>query len=132
MYDQIIDELRRSYDRMADDRDGARMAAWKMKERQRVLSLFQKEGKKKLLEIGAGAGGDAKFTDTTGFAYHPQRCINPLFRKNARQTMLMGQELARKYGRKYRILRAARFRLVRDQIVGTRPKVFLECLRASF
>lgn len=66
MYDQTIDELRRSYDRMVEERDNKEIAAWKVENRQRFLSLLQKEGKEKLLGIGAGTGGDGKFLQDSG------------------------------------------------------------------
>jgi SAM-dependent methyltransferase len=66
VYEQIIDELRRSYDGMVEERDRKEIAAWKMEERQHFLSLLQKEGKKKLLEIGAGTGVHGKFFQDSG------------------------------------------------------------------
>jgi SAM-dependent methyltransferase len=66
VYEQIIGELRQSYDRMVEERDKKELAAWKVEERQQFLSLLQKEGKKKLLEIGAGTGVHGKFFQDGG------------------------------------------------------------------
>lgn len=60
-YECIIDDLRRSYDRMAEERDRRPIAAWKIAERQRFLSMLQEEGKRTLLEIGAGTGAHSQF-----------------------------------------------------------------------
>jgi SAM-dependent methyltransferase len=66
MYDQVMDDLRYSYDRMAEERDQKEIASWKIEERNRFLSLLQREGKKKLLEIGAGTGIHGKVFHDTG------------------------------------------------------------------
>jgi len=61
MYEDIILNLRKAYDRMVDERDGKRVIDWKKVERQTFLSLLQKENKTRLLEIGAGTGVHGKF-----------------------------------------------------------------------
>lgn len=66
MYQQIIADLRESYDRNAPDRDHYGIETWKLEERQYFLSLLQKEGKQYLLEIGAGPGRDGKFFQDNG------------------------------------------------------------------
>ena len=65
-YDRIIEELRQSYDRMAEQRDRRPISAWKIAEQQRFLSLLQEEGKRSLLEIGAGTGVHSKFFQDSG------------------------------------------------------------------
>lgn len=66
MYDQVINELRQSYDRNAQERDAFGIDAWKVEERGHFLDLIQKENKKNLLEIGAGPGRDSKFFQDKG------------------------------------------------------------------
>jgi len=66
MYRQVIDDLRESYDRKAEERNNREIEPWKMEERRRFLSLFRKEGKKRLLEIGSGPGVHAKFFQDRG------------------------------------------------------------------
>ncbi len=61
MYNQVIANLRQSYDRTAVERDKGEIAAWKIEERDKFLSLLQKESKRNLLEIGAGPGKFSKF-----------------------------------------------------------------------
>lgn len=53
--------LRKAYDRQAQDRDVADIAEWKIKERADFLSMLKKEEKKTLLEIGSGPGRDGLF-----------------------------------------------------------------------
>ena len=65
-YDQVIGELRKAYDRKAEERDGKEISSWKMDERQRFLALLQEEGKQSLLEIGAGTGACSKFFQDSG------------------------------------------------------------------
>jgi SAM-dependent methyltransferase len=65
-YDQIVRNLRQSYDRMAEERDRRPIPPWKIEERQRFLSLLQEEGKSTLLEIGAGTGVHSKFFQDKG------------------------------------------------------------------
>jgi len=65
-YGQVIEDLRQSYDRKAEERDKRELSAWKIEERAYFLSLLQKEGKRKLLEIGAGTGLNGKFFQENG------------------------------------------------------------------
>ena len=67
-YGQVIEDLRQSYDRRAEERDKRELSAWKIEERAYFLSLLQKEGKRKLLEIGAGTGLNGKFFQEKGLA----------------------------------------------------------------
>lgn len=66
MYDEVITSLRQSYNRMAEERSKIPIVAWKVEERAHYLSWLQKEGKKTLLEIGAGDGRDSKFFEDNG------------------------------------------------------------------
>jgi SAM-dependent methyltransferase len=65
-YEQLLPELRESYDRSAEQRDRKERAPWKIGERARFLSLLQAEGKRSLLEIGAGTGKDSEFFQDNG------------------------------------------------------------------
>ncbi len=56
MYDDVIPALRQAYDNHAGQRDAAGLTDWKIIERDRFLTLLQSEGKRSLLEIGAGPG----------------------------------------------------------------------------
>lgn len=62
IYQQVIKTLRQSYNReMAQQRNQTEKDAWKISERQHFLDLLQQEGKKTLLEVGAGTGIDSLF-----------------------------------------------------------------------
>ncbi|HLJ32404.1 MAG TPA: class I SAM-dependent methyltransferase [Ktedonobacteraceae bacterium] len=66
-YQQIIDTLRKAYNREeAERRDQAQKEAWKVTEREQFLALLQQEGKSNLLEIGAGTGTDSLFFQENG------------------------------------------------------------------
>ena len=66
MYQHVLADLRRSYDRNAPERDHYGIATWKIEVRQSFLTLLQKEKKQHLLEIGAGPGRDSKFFQEHG------------------------------------------------------------------
>jgi SAM-dependent methyltransferase len=61
VYQSIKQELRKTYDLSATDRDGREISLWKQEERQSFLELIKKEQKTTLLEIGAGPGKDSRF-----------------------------------------------------------------------
>lgn len=63
------DALRAAYDADAKRRtdNTKRRKQWKLNARQRFAELAKSEGKKTILEIGAGAGVDAKFFQEQGF-----------------------------------------------------------------
>lgn len=67
MDDDISATLRLAYDQDAAYRDERPMAAWKAAERSRFLEALQREGKTRLLEIGAGPGRDSLFFQQQGF-----------------------------------------------------------------
>lgn len=66
MYDEVITQLRAAYDRNAEERDQGEISGWKVEERQHFLDLLKQEGKKRLLEIGAGPGRYGKFFQENG------------------------------------------------------------------
>ncbi len=66
MYNQVINNLRQSYDRQAEERDKRQISTWKIEERDYFLSMLQQENKRSLLEIGAGTGQYAKFFHDKG------------------------------------------------------------------
>lgn len=66
MYDQVIRDLRKGYNQMAEERSQKPVAVWKVEERAHFLSLLQQEGKRRLLEVGAGHGRDSKFFQDNG------------------------------------------------------------------
>ncbi len=62
----LFDSLREAYDRAAEKREQGIVPAWKMQEREQFLSWLTKEGKCRLLEIGAGTGKDSQFFQAHG------------------------------------------------------------------
>lgn len=64
MYDPI--KLRSTYDKTARDRDTGKVLGWKSEERRRFLDEVKAEGKRTLLELGAGPGRDAAFFKDEG------------------------------------------------------------------
>lgn len=60
------ENLVKTYDRYALERDQSQIDQWKVDERQQFLQMIKKEGKSKLLEIGAGTGRDGKFFSEHG------------------------------------------------------------------
>jgi len=63
---QFRDDLRKTYDRQANQRDAGSIQGWKVEERASFLSLLQKEDKHTLLEIGSGPGRDGEFFQKQG------------------------------------------------------------------
>jgi len=66
MYDDILPDLRRAYDASAAERDANELAGWKLTLRAGFLALLQAEGKRALLEIGAGPGHFAAYFRDNG------------------------------------------------------------------
>ena len=56
MYEDVIPTLKQAYDNHAGERNTADLADWKIVECEHFLALLQSEGKRSLLEIGAGPG----------------------------------------------------------------------------
>ncbi len=66
-YQQVITNLERAYSgKSASERDQAEKENWKLAERQHFLALLRQEGKKTMLEIGAGTGKDGLFFQNSG------------------------------------------------------------------
>jgi SAM-dependent methyltransferase len=63
---QLRDNLRKTYNKYAPERETYSMPDWKIELRSNFVSLLQKENKKTLLEIGAGTGRDSKFFQDQG------------------------------------------------------------------
>ncbi len=66
MYEKVKTDLRQAYDSNATERDGYKIEAWKIRERDRFLALLLKSEKQHLLEIGAGPGHFSKFFQDRG------------------------------------------------------------------
>jgi SAM-dependent methyltransferase len=60
-YQDVLDELRASYDGAAETRDQREKAPWKVVERAAFLDRLRTVGYVRLLEIGAGTGQDSVF-----------------------------------------------------------------------
>ena len=61
MYGQVTEALRAAYDQTAEARNTREIPSWKQGERQAFLQLLQAEGKRSLLEVGAGPGRDSRY-----------------------------------------------------------------------
>ncbi len=61
------ENLRVTYDKYAQERDGGPTQDWKVRERAAFLDLLQQENKRTVLEIGAGTGRDSLFLQGQGF-----------------------------------------------------------------
>ena len=66
MYQQVVDELRRTYDASAAQRDTGGLPDWKLAVCADFLARLQTEGKHALLEIGGGPGHFAAFFRDAG------------------------------------------------------------------
>jgi SAM-dependent methyltransferase len=58
---QLKRQLAHIYDLYAFERERHETQAWKLAERARILEMLHKEGKRNLLEIGAGTGRDSLY-----------------------------------------------------------------------
>ncbi|RIK20377.1 MAG: class I SAM-dependent methyltransferase [Anaerolineae bacterium] len=67
MYENMLDSLRQAYDNHARERDAAGLEGWKIAERQEFMNLLRAEGKRTLLEIGAGPGHFGAYFRDQGF-----------------------------------------------------------------
>jgi SAM-dependent methyltransferase len=65
-YQTVISDLRTGYDRKVAERTGRAIEPWKLAERATFLARLQAEGKRTLLEIGAGPGRDSRFFHDNG------------------------------------------------------------------
>lgn len=66
MYAQIKADLRKAYDVKVEEREGKGTATWKDHARREFLTLLHVEGKRTLLEIGAGTGVHGLFFQENG------------------------------------------------------------------
>jgi SAM-dependent methyltransferase len=60
-YAEVVEQLRTAYDGSAAQRDEGMKSEWKLAERRGFLQRLQAEGKRRLLEMGAGTGHDSLF-----------------------------------------------------------------------
>lgn len=67
MPQSIRDTLREFYDATARDRDAGTIQDWKVAVRAKFIELLRHEGKRSLLELGAGPGRDSRFFRDQGF-----------------------------------------------------------------
>lgn len=66
LHDSVAHDLRAAYDGSARERDASERAPWQVRERAMFLARLQGEGKRSLLEVGAGAGQDSQFFAASG------------------------------------------------------------------
>lgn len=66
MYGETIASLRIAYDRKVAEREANETQGWKAEIRQKFLELLQEEGKRTLLEVGAGTGVHGLFFKNAG------------------------------------------------------------------
>jgi SAM-dependent methyltransferase len=66
-YEEISDRLRRTYDGAVDRRAATPLEPWKIPVRAAFLELLTREGRRSLLEIGAGTGLHGRFFADAGF-----------------------------------------------------------------
>jgi SAM-dependent methyltransferase len=67
-YEQVTADLRRAYNQSAAQRDATEIAGWKLDEVQNFLSYLRQEGKRDLLEVGAGPGHYSRYFADQGFS----------------------------------------------------------------
>ena len=67
MDDELKNQLRLAYDLRAAERDGKTIADWRMGPRNDFAALLKQEGKRTLLELGAGPGNDGRYFQDEGF-----------------------------------------------------------------
>lgn len=65
-YLKVVEDLRAAYNSSASKRDEMPKSQWKVSERAGFLERLHREGKTRLLEIGAGTGNDALFFQEEG------------------------------------------------------------------
>ena len=65
-YDDVTRALERIYDGVVDQRAGSQVEPWKQAERTAYLDLLRREGRRSLLEIGAGTGVHGRFFADAG------------------------------------------------------------------
>jgi SAM-dependent methyltransferase len=65
-YEDTLEALKHSYNRAVEERDKKQITAWKSELRGKFLQRLQKEGKTRILEIGAGVGHDSLYFQEQG------------------------------------------------------------------
>lgn len=65
-YEQITTDLRHAYDGSAAQRDAGEISAWKLAEVENFLGYIEQEGKRELLEVGAGPGHYGRYFSEQG------------------------------------------------------------------
>ncbi|MDQ1509905.1 MAG: hypothetical protein QOG50_1749 [Actinomycetota bacterium] len=65
-YDEISGQLQRTYDGAVDRRAATPLEPWKIPERAAFLDILSREGRRSLLEIGAGTGLHGQFFADAG------------------------------------------------------------------
>jgi SAM-dependent methyltransferase len=65
-YEAITGQLRRTYDGAVDRRAQSALEAWKVPERAAFLELLVREGRRSLLEVGAGTGLHGRYFADAG------------------------------------------------------------------
>jgi SAM-dependent methyltransferase len=65
-YDDVLPRLRAAYDAKVDERDARSVEAWKDEERARFLACLREEGRRTLVDIGAGPGVHAAYFHAAG------------------------------------------------------------------
>jgi len=66
MYEKLLPKLREAYNRAIDERERKKRPQWKDDARASFLEMLKDEGKRSLLEIGAGTGIDGVFFQESG------------------------------------------------------------------
>jgi SAM-dependent methyltransferase len=61
LYQTVATDLRSAYDGSAKARSSSERASWQLQEREAFLARLQREGRKSLFEVGAGAGHDSLY-----------------------------------------------------------------------
>ena len=65
-YDDVLPPLRAAYDAKVEERDAHPVEAWKDAERERFRVLLRDEGRRTLVDVGAGTGVHAAYFHDTG------------------------------------------------------------------
>ncbi len=60
-YEEVTRDLRTAYDRAAEERERTADTTWKVAEREGFLARLEAEGRRRLLEVGAGTGVNGKW-----------------------------------------------------------------------
>ena len=66
MYSETIESLRIAYEQKVAERESSETQPWKVEVRRKFLELLHEEGKRSLLEVGAGTGVHSLFFKNAG------------------------------------------------------------------